>query len=122
MKKIVKKTVFWRCSVCGEDYERKSDAKKCEKLSIEQKKFKMGDRVTNSKEPRVCMVKDKRYKFKGKICKIFGPESPDEDYWCRWLGGSPDKHVFRYRVAYKCPICGKRKSAEYFGPELEKVK
>ena len=126
MKKIVKKTTLWRSSVCGTDYQNKSVAKECESKPIEQKKFKVGDRVI-SMEPRVCLSaseerKFKEYKPKGRINKIFGPLLPDEDYWNKRFGGLPDRHVFLYKVTYKCPKCGKEKEAAYFEAELKKIK
>ncbi len=122
MKKIVKKTILWRCSVCGADYKNKSDAEKCESRPIEQKKFRIGDQVTNSMEPRICSSAGGEYRFEGEISEIIGPQPPDEEYWIKWLGGLPKTHVFLYEVTYKCPKCGRKEDAAYFAPELEKVK
>lgn len=80
MKKILKKTTLWQCSTCGTDYKKKSDAKECENRPVEQQKFKVGDRVTNSMEPRICAVAGEVYRFKGRVRKVFGPQPPDEEY------------------------------------------
>ncbi|QQG45795.1 MAG: hypothetical protein HYY55_02295 [Candidatus Niyogibacteria bacterium] len=121
MRKVVKKTTLWRCSVCGAEYRKKSDAQKCEGMPVEEQKFRVSDQVTNSMEPRVCSSGGE-YRFNGRISKVFGPQPPDEEYWNKWLGGLPKTHVFYYEVTYKCPKCGQKKDATYFGPELEKVK
>lgn len=122
MRKIVKETILWRCSVCGINYDKKSDAKNCESKLVEQKKFKVGDQVTNSMEPRVCSTTGEEYRFKGRISKIFGPQPPDEEYSNKWLGGLSNIHVFLYEVTYKCPRCGRKKETMYLAPELKKVK
>lgn len=126
MRKITKKKTFWRCSVCRTDYTKKSVAERCEGNPIEQKKFEIGDRVTNCMEPRTCASfggsSEGNYRFDGRISKIMGPLPPDEEYWNKWLGGLPKRHVFYYEVAYQCPKCGMEKEAAYFAPELEKIK
>lgn len=126
MKKIVKKTILWRCSACGTDYKNKSFAEECRNRPVEQKKFKIGDRVALI-APRVCLaIKEdfryKEYKLKGRINKIFGPLMPDEEYWNKRFGGLPDTHIFLYQVEHKCPKCGKEKKSVHFGTELEKIK
>jgi len=123
MRKIVEKTTYWLCSVCGAKHRKKSDAQKCESMPVEEQKFKVGDRVTNSKEPRICSSTsgDSEYRFRGRISIVLGPLPPDEEYWIKWLGGFPKAHVFYYGVKYECPKCERKKDAVYFGPELEKV-
>ena len=122
MRKIVKKTTLWRCLICGTDHKKKSDAKRCEKRPVEEQAFKVGDRVTNALEPRMCSLSDdKGHRFKGRIIRVLGPMSPDAEYWNKWLGGRPKTHVFQYKVTYKCPKCGKIKSALYFAPELKHI-
>ena len=123
MRKIVKKTTFWRCRTCGTDYRKKSDAKRCESNPIEQKKFEVGDRVTNSMWLRECLsaTGNRQYRFKGRINKVSGPQPLDEEYWNKWLRGCPNIHVFLYEVTYKCPGCGERKKAIYYAPELSKI-
>lgn len=123
MKKITRKVTLWRCAICKIDYKRKSDAEKCERKPIEKREFKIGDRVTNCMEPRLCPGKG-TYRFKGRIIRIFGPQPPDEDYENRWLGGKRDRldsHVFLYEVRFKCPKCGEIREESYFAPELEKI-
>lgn len=93
---------------------------------IEQKKFKLGDRVIST-EPRVCFSASegnnlKEYRPKGKIVKIFGPFLPDEDYWIKRFGELPDMYVFLYQVVHKCPKCGKIKETVHLGIDLEKIK
>lgn len=121
MRKVIKTSVLWRCKKCGTNYKKKSDAKKCESMPIEEKKFKIGDRVTNSMELRICSNMGGEYRFKGSISKVLGPQRPDEEYWIKWLGGMPKAHVFWYEVAYLCPQCGQEKDAGYFAPELQLV-
>lgn len=120
MEKIEKKAIFWKCSVCGTEHTKKSRVRACESMPVEEQKFQVGDKVTNL-TPRICWD-DKPYRFEGKICKVIGPEPPDEEYWIKWLGGLPGKHVFSYEVTYTCPICGDEKGAMYYAPELERVK
>jgi len=94
----------------------------CEVTPIEEQEFQLGDRVTNSLEPRICSpTDDKGYTFKGRVRRVIGPLCPDTEYWNKWLGGRPKVHVFQYEVGYKCPVCKKKKTALYFGPELEKT-
>ena len=119
MRKIVKKVVLWACSVCNTRYKNKSDAKTCEKKPVEEKKFKIGEQVTNFLEPRTCGSRGE-YRFKGKITKIFGPQPPDEEYWIKWLGGLPSLHVFLYEVTYTCPKCGHKERCSIFCSGVKK--
>ncbi len=122
MRKIVQKTVLWQCKICAESYKKKSDAEQCEKMPIEKPKFKIGDQVTNSMEPRFCVFAGfKEYRFKGRVSKIFRPQPPDEEYWNKWLGGLPKTHVFWYGVVYVCPRCKREHDAAYYAPELTLV-
>lgn len=121
MRKVVTKVTCWQCAVCGTIYDKKPDAQKCEDYPVEPQKFKIGDRVTNSMEPRTCSSGGGTYRFKGRVTKVIGPQPPDEEYWNKWLGGCPDAHVFSYEVTYQCPKCGEKNSALYFAPELEKI-
>ncbi len=117
MEKIVRRAVSYRCSVCGTEYRKKIDAMDCETMGIEEQKFNVGDGVT-SLEPRVCSD-DAEYVAQGTVRAVSGPCPPDEEYWVKWLGGLPPRHVFLYEVKYKCPICGQIKGAVYFAPELK---
>ncbi len=91
-------------------------------MPVEDKKFEVGDKITNSMEPRVCLSTNREYRFNGKISKILGPKPPDDEYWNKWLNGVPNTHVFLYEVTYKCPECKEKRAAVYFAPELEMVK
>lgn len=125
-RKLVIRTIrlvkTWKCSTCKSEYKSKRTAEKCASMPVEDKKFKIGDRVT-AKGQRVCLSAHRKQKYilNGKISRIIGSEAPDEEYWNKWLGGQPDMHVFSYEVKYRCPRCGKKKGAVYFAPELKKV-
>jgi hypothetical protein len=122
MRKIVKKVVLYRCSVCSTDYTNKRDAEKCELRTLEKKTLSIGDRVTNI-EPRSCsMGHYKPYVFKGRIVKIVGPMASDYEYEVKWLGGKRiNSHVFHFQVKFKCPHCKETREERYFAPELKKL-
>lgn len=124
MKKVIEKIVWYQCSVCKTKYRKLSDARECEAKTLEEKKFKIGDQVTNI-EPRLCSRKNMRlYKFKGEIIKLIGPLCPDFEYEVKWLGGDSkrlDSHIWQYEVKYICPLCGRQKTTVYFTPELKKI-
>ena len=119
MKKIVRKKVLYRCPVCKTAYPRKKDALRCEKLPVEKRAFRVGDKVRNI-EPRTC-EQGKNYLFSGKVVRVLGPESSDYEYEVKWLGGKGERmnsHVFVYEVEFRCPHCKKQKRARYYAPEL----
>ena len=124
MKKIVKKITLYQCPICKTKYSNASDAKKCEARILEEKKFKIGDPVTNI-EPRQCWNRDKRqYKFKGTIVQILGPLLPGEEYENKWLGGNSERlnsHVWQYEVEYICPRCQEKEMHRYYAPEIKKL-
>lgn len=112
------------CSKCGTDYDRKSDAKNCERRTMEEKIFPIGARV-KAKEPRICHLRDEIYYAKGRVAHIRGPEPSDYEYEVKWLGGDSKRltmHVFQYQMNYSCPCCKKKKSALYYAPELKLLK
>ncbi len=102
MKRIVRKQVLWECSVCKTAYPNKKDAAHCEKVPLEEKKFKIGDRVQNIL-PRRCQKRLEDYTFSGRVVKIAGPRP-------HYLGC---RHVFDYMIEYVCPRCKITKEAFY---------
>lgn len=124
MKEIIRTEKTFQCSICKTEYYKKSDAKKCEKRKLEEKKFKKGDLVF-AYEPRQCSRNNyKPHKVRGEVVKILGPEASDEEYENKWLGGSPERlnsHVFQYEVKYTCPICDEKRGALYYAPEIDKI-
>ena len=76
---VQKKTVRWKCEICGKEYEREGDAYTCEKrhknkeaLNKVEPKFKSGDVV-------ICVD---AWDGATKYCHIYRP-TPIDDY-CRW--------------------------------------
>lgn len=123
MKKVVQKKTLYVCSKCKTKHSSKRVAEQCERMSIEKKAFRIGDRVRNI-EQRMCNAKDKTYIFSGKIIKIIGPEPSDYEYEMKWLGGKRERvnaHVFQYEVEFKCPHCGEKGEHLYYAPELKKI-
>jgi len=91
------------------------------KRKLENKKFKIDDKV-EAIERRACCAKDEKYILKGKIAKIIGPEPADEEYEKKWLGGNTERlisHVWRYAVAYICPVCGLKGLVAYYAPGIK---
>jgi len=123
-KKIVKKSIYWQCPTCATEHFTESEGEKCAHMPVEEKKFVVGDRVTNALELRLCSKTNTSYRFKGKVTRIIGPEPSDEEYERKWLGEKKERlqsHVFVYAVEYQCPKCNKKKSDVYYAPELEKI-
>lgn len=123
MRKVVEKKTLYACSKCRTKHSNEKDAIRCEKMPIEKKEFRIGDRVRNI-EPRTCDSKDKNYIFSGKVVKIIGPQPPDEEYEMKWLKGKPKRinsHVFQYEVEFRCPHCGERRGHLYYAPEIKLI-
>jgi hypothetical protein len=123
MKKIVKRVVVYKCGICRTEYDKASDAKKCEKRVLEVIAFTKGNSVSNI-QPRTCNIHGKHYIFKGKVVKIVGPMASDYEYETKWLGSISERvngHVFHYQVKFKCPHCKEVREERYFTPELKKL-
>ncbi len=121
MRKIVKKKILYRCSICNTDYEHKSDAERCELRILEKKTLSVGDKVS-SISPRSCFL-GQSSTFEGKIVEIIGPMAADFKYYkVKWLGGKrTNYHVFEFQVKFKCSHCKKIKEVRYYAPELKKI-
>lgn len=127
MRKIIRQEVRYRCDICKTVHSSKSAATKCEKMPVEPKKFRRGDKVTN-KVYRCCIPfdtsKKSKYFFKGRIIKIRG-SFYDSDMDCaRRMSGCTDGincHIFEYIVAYICPRCKHKKTALYHSWELKSI-
>ncbi|PJE50671.1 MAG: hypothetical protein COV29_02965 [Candidatus Yanofskybacteria bacterium CG10_big_fil_rev_8_21_14_0_10_36_16] len=123
MKKITKTVVTYKCSLCEAEYQKASEAEKCESRILEEKVFKVGDKVENI-ELRFCAACDITYRFKGKVVKVIGPVASDYEYEAKWLKGAPERlngHVFQYQVRFECPHCHRTREERYFAPELKKI-
>lgn len=124
MKKKITKVASYECSICGTDYDRKSDTKNCERRTMEEKIFPIGARV-RAKVPKRCRLRDEIYYAEGRIACLRGPKPSDYEYEVKWLGGNPKRlvmHVFQHQINYICPCCKKKKSALYYAPELKLLK
>lgn len=122
MKRLVSKKVLFQCRVCRTKYASGRAAASCEAKGRERRVFQKGDRV-QAKERRQCFDQSS-YVMSGTVIRVIGPRAPDEEYELKWLGGRRERlgsHVYQYEVWYKCPICGKTKTARYYAPELEKI-
>ena len=121
MKKRVIRSIIYTCGICHTDHSSKAAAQKCESMPIEERGYKIGDRVRNI-EPRTCNKKDKPYHFTDKVVKIIGPIPFDFEYEVKWLGGRGlNQHVFQYEVSFSCPQCGEKRRERYYAPELQKT-
>lgn len=122
MKRVVSKKVLYQCRICRTKYSSGRAAAACEAKGREPRVFRRGDHV-RAREPRQCFDQSP-YVMSGTVIKVIGPQAPDLEYEVKWLGGRRERlhnHVYRYEVWYKCPICGKSKTARYYGPELELI-
>ncbi len=123
MRRVVERSVSYRCSCCRTKHTNKRDAKRCERMPVEAKAFKVGSRVENI-EKRICARGRKQYRFSGVVTKVVGPQAPDYEYEVKWLGGKPERlrsHVFQYQVKFRCPHCKEIREARYFAPELRTI-
>ena len=121
MKKIVRTVTIFQCGICRTEYDKASDAQKCEKRILEVKAFAKGDMVSNI-EPRTCGIKN--YIFKGRVVRIVGPMASDYEYEVKWLRAIADRvngHVFHYQVKFTCPCCKETREERYLAPELKKI-
>ncbi len=122
MKRLVSKKVLFQCRVCRTKHSSRRAAASCEAKGLEPRVFRKGDQV-RAKEPRQCFDQS-QYVMSGTVIRVLGPQAPDEEYELKWLGGRRERlrrHVYQYEVWYKCPICGRSKTARYYAPELEPV-
>jgi len=122
MRRLVTKKVLYQCRVCRTKYGDRRTAASCEAKPVEPARFKVGDRVT-ARERRTCQL-GRAYVMTGKVIAVHGPQPPDEEYEIKWLGCRAERlgsHVRQYEVHYRCPRCGRIKTALYYGPELRPV-
>lgn len=123
MRRIRKRITTFQCSVCKTEYEKAGEAKKCEKRTLEEKQFAIGDTVS-SIALRTCSAKSSPYRFKGKIVQILGPMASDYQYEVGWLEAISERingHVFQYVVGFKCPRCKENRQEAYYAPELKRL-
>lgn len=120
MRKIVRKTVVFQCGVCKVEHKTMKEAIECEGRTLEEKKFKLGDKV-RGREKHNCDHGqiEKNFLPRGYVIEIYGPELMDEEYSNKWLGGGLLYcHVYQYRVEYEC-LCGKVRQYQFYSPELK---
>ena len=123
MRKVVRKVVTFECKFCKTGYETIRAAMRCENQPLEEKKFKLGDRV-GGREQHTCDHgrKEKYFLPNGRVIKINGPVLMDEEYSVKWLGGELlYYHVYEYLVEYDCP-CGMVRQHQFYSPELKLIK
>jgi len=128
MKKIVKKipartSIQYQCEICGTKYRKAAAAKKCEARILEEKKFKVGDKVLII-PARACSQVHTTRAFgkpfwpKATVVKVLGPMLPDYEYEVKWLGSRGlNNHVYQYEVKYDC-LCGRKRGDLLYLPEL----
>lgn len=115
--------VGYQCEICGTEYRTADEAVRCEKRNLEEKSFKVGQKVS-ARELRRCQLASRPYKACGVVKMVLGPILPDRDYEIRHLGGAPQRmnsHVWHYIVWWKCPHCEKIKQHVFYAPELKAV-
>ncbi len=123
MKKIVKEipartSVTYQCEICKTKYRSEKKAKECEARTLEEKLFKVGDKVFNL-EPRCCYIGSKYFRAKMTVVKILGPMLIDYEYSVKWLSSyGLDSHIFQYEVKYTCPTCNKQRGHLYHAPKI----
>lgn len=123
MRKIVRKIIVFQCGVCKTEYKTIREAMRCENQPLEEKQFKLGDRVKGH-EQHTCdhRRKEKNFLPNGRVIEINGPVLMDEEYSNKWLGGKLlHCHVYEYLVEYECP-CGKVRQHKFYSPELKLLK
>ncbi|MEK7627061.1 MAG: hypothetical protein AAB397_00565 [Patescibacteria group bacterium] len=123
MRKIIERKVFYQCSQCKKKYTNKTKAFRCERRTLEEKIFKIGDRVQNI-EPRTCMTTKKQYIFSGRVTKIVGPNPSDYEYEMKWLANKKERlnaHVFMCQIKFPCPHCKEIREERYYAPELKLI-
>ncbi len=122
-KKMLKKRVRWRCTVCKTTYDTKSDAIACTRLPVEPLQFKIGSKVRVTEQWRC--DDGQPYSVRGRIVKIIGPKPPDEKYASKWLlikGHVSGRHTFVYEVKFACPHCRKPKKVRFYAIELVRIR
>lgn len=119
MRKITRKRTYYRCGVCKTDHERKSDAADCESGGIEEKKFKVGDRVIAA-DKRQCTV-GHRYPCRGKVVRVIGPVPYSAEEHGKGFGlWLPGGHIYLYEIATGCAKCGSKTRARYPAASLRR--
>lgn len=121
----------YHCETCNTGYDKAKDAENCEKRTKERSHFKKGDAVTMISYKMVCNIVRPSCAFlaTGKIVKITRLRLQDQEYANKWLSALTDDitrrinkmHVRMYEVAFKC-VCGEKRFALVYAPELKLVK
>ncbi len=132
MKKIVKEipamtSVSYQCEVCKTKYRSEKQAKECEERILEEKLFKVGDKIIII-PARTCDQVGSTWAFgkpfwpKATVVKVLGPMLPDYEYEVKWLGSRGlDNHVYQYEVKYNC-LCGDKRGDLLYTPEMRQFK
>jgi hypothetical protein len=117
MRKIVKKIVVYRCETCRTDYDRRSDALKCERSGVEKRAYRKGDLVRT----RAQCPCGQRFAIVGFILKVTGPYAAGPESLLKARGLKPGTgHLYLYQVeACRCPKCKSWVSASYPAAHLE---
>lgn len=111
----------YQCTKCNTKFHTPKLAETCNAMPVEEKKFKLGDKV-RWHEQKYCDKIKKYYPLIGIIAKISGPVVPDFDYNARHLSGKlSGMHVHIYLVAWSCPHCGRKLDRYFYSPELKKI-
>lgn len=121
MRTIRRQVVSYQCGTCKTKYSSKRAAQRCERRELEEKHFKVGDRV-KALEVRTCAL-GRNYTARGVITEVVGPCPSDEEYELKWLGGKRlNYHVWEYTLAVRCPHCKRTQKVRYYAPELKRTR
>lgn len=121
MKKITRTRTTYRCGVCEAEYGKKREAEACEAGGIEEKDFRVGDRVT-AREKRTCPG-GHAYVCNGRIRRIVGPEPYDAEIHGKGFGlwRPAARHVYMYEIVACCTRCSSRTPVRYPAISLKKL-
>jgi hypothetical protein len=112
MRKIAKKTYFYRCGICGTDFPSKSEAESCEAGSVENRRFTEGSAV-RAVDLRHCSC-GRDYVCRGTVVRVIGPIAYSAEEHGKGFGfWSAHGHVYLYEVASRCPSCKEEKLVRY---------
>ncbi|HTM68311.1 MAG TPA: hypothetical protein VL426_03340 [Candidatus Binatia bacterium] len=120
MRTIKRTRTVYRCGICRTDHDRKRDAEACEAGGIEEKKFRVGDRVV-ARGKRTC-PNGHAYVCAGRVRRIVGPEPYEAEVHGKGYGlwRSPG-HLFMYELLARCSTCGNTAPVRYPAFSLRKA-
>lgn len=111
MKRIIRKSVRYRCGTCKTKYGSARAATRCERSGVEPKSYRVGDAV-RARAKRTC-VDGHQYAVRGKVARVLGPEPYDPEVHLKGFGIVASGHLYLYEISYDCPACGEKKRVRY---------